>query len=157
MNSQEKKYNIVLSDRLLQARKRAGISQAKLSELTGYSQGTISRYEKGKHKPATEFLIKASKIFNITLGELVGDNPPKKTKTTGITPEIAARLGFDPENFRKLSADEKADLDKAAAVEVDQILYDFVVWARNQAKNDPLFVGHLKYVLMQVKKRADEY
>ena len=140
----------------MDARKKAGLSQDKLAQLTGFSQGTISKYEKGQSKPASDFLIQVSKIFKIELEELIGGAlPEEKGGDVELTPEVAAKLGFDPEEFRELTPEQQADLAKSAAAETDQVLKDFVLWARAKAAEDPLFVGYLRYVLAKIKQEVN--
>ena len=55
----EPEYQIV--NALLTAREEAGISQTKLSELTGIAQPDISRIEKGRANPSVRTLERLAK------------------------------------------------------------------------------------------------
>lgn len=57
--SLEPEYQIVTA--LLTAREEAGISQTKLSELTGIAQPDISRIEKGRANPSVRTLERLAK------------------------------------------------------------------------------------------------
>lgn len=53
-------------------RKEHGLSQFQLAESLGLTQQTISKYEKGEREPDINTLIKLSKIFKVSLEELLG-------------------------------------------------------------------------------------
>lgn len=57
-------------------RKDHHISQAKLGEMLGLTQQTISSYEKGTSSPNIEVLIRIANYFKISLDTLVGYTPP---------------------------------------------------------------------------------
>ena len=46
------------SERIKQARKKAGLTQKKLAEILGTSQQNLAQYENGKRKPKIETLKK---------------------------------------------------------------------------------------------------
>ncbi len=49
------------------ARKRAGLTQAELSERTGIAQGDISNIEKGNVDPRLSTLIRIAMVLNLDL------------------------------------------------------------------------------------------
>jgi transcriptional regulator with XRE-family HTH domain len=59
-----------------------GVSDNKLWELTGIPQTTISRLKAGKIKaPSIELLAKLADHFGLSVSQLIGDEPLKKTQT----------------------------------------------------------------------------
>lgn len=48
------------------------MTQSQLANVIGYNQTIISQWEHGTRDPSTESLIKMSKIFNISVDELLG-------------------------------------------------------------------------------------
>lgn len=58
--------------RLLQARKKKGISQEELAEQLGTKGPAIGRYERDEMKPSIEAAAKMADILNVSLDYLVG-------------------------------------------------------------------------------------
>ena len=62
------------SDKLQKIRKENNITQEGLADKLNVSRQAVSKWESGTAYPDTEKLIQISKIFNISLDELVNDN-----------------------------------------------------------------------------------
>lgn len=67
----KKEYDALQSERdltmsLVMARKRAGLTQAELSEKTGISQSDISRLENGSRNPTIALLNRIANALNAT-------------------------------------------------------------------------------------------
>lgn len=58
-------------ERLQTLRKRAGLSQEKLAETCGVSRQAVSKWEAGQAQPDMDKLILLSKLFGVSLDELV--------------------------------------------------------------------------------------
>jgi len=67
-----KGINILLGERLKQFRKNIGLSQAQLADILGIDRSTYAYYETNKTNPSIPFLIILSKIFCVTVDELIG-------------------------------------------------------------------------------------
>lgn len=61
------------SEKLFELRKKERLSQEELAEKVGVSRQTISKWEMGQSAPEMEKLITLSKIFNLSMDELVGN------------------------------------------------------------------------------------
>ncbi len=61
-----------MSSRIVDARKRIGMSQKKLAALLGIAPNTLSGYEKGKHKPDSNTLGTIASITGCTVDFLLG-------------------------------------------------------------------------------------
>jgi transcriptional regulator with XRE-family HTH domain len=57
-------------------RKKANINQAKLADMLGVAQATVSYWEAGQSFPTVEKLKKLTEIFRCTSDELIGLSPP---------------------------------------------------------------------------------
>ena len=55
-------------------RKRKGVSQGKLSELTGYTQAYISLFESGKRIPSYDNLVKIAGALGCSIEEISNHN-----------------------------------------------------------------------------------
>ena len=58
---------------LQKIRKAKGMSQKKLAEALGVTQGTISAWESGRWNPAIERVRAAAKVLCVTVDELIGE------------------------------------------------------------------------------------
>lgn len=74
-------------------RKEKGITQKKLSELTGIAEITIRQYEAGKYKPKVEQVEKLAKALDVTPFDIIGENikPLSEYSTKELLQEIERR------------------------------------------------------------------
>ena len=63
--------NIMVANRLAEFRKRAGLSQEQLAEKLGISRQAVSKWERSESSPDTDNLIELSKLYGVTLDDLV--------------------------------------------------------------------------------------
>jgi len=56
-----------------QVRKKAGFTQAQLSEATGIDQASISRIENGKQGVTLDYLQRMARALGVGVADLVGD------------------------------------------------------------------------------------
>lgn len=61
------------SDKLIDLRKKNGLSQEQLGEKLDVTRQTISKWELGQSKPDMDKLIELSKLFNVDISYLVDD------------------------------------------------------------------------------------
>ena len=66
-----------LGDKILQLRKKNGLSQEQLGEKVDVTRQTISNWELGETTPNPEQLKKMSKAFNVSVDEIL-DNDSKE-------------------------------------------------------------------------------
>ncbi|MBQ9605654.1 MAG: helix-turn-helix transcriptional regulator [Lachnospiraceae bacterium] len=67
---------MLVKDKIVVLRKRAGMSTSKLAELVGVNIGTINRYEKGIIKTIpVDTLRKIADALNCTYDDLIKDDP----------------------------------------------------------------------------------
>jgi len=70
-------------DKLIQLRKRSGLSQEELGEKLNVTRQTVSKWELGQTKPETDKMLEISKLFNIDFNLLIDDT--KAIKNLVIT------------------------------------------------------------------------
>jgi transcriptional regulator with XRE-family HTH domain len=63
--------NVETANRLMQYRKKAGLSQEELADKLGVSRQAVSKWECAESSPDTDNLIALAKIYNISLDELI--------------------------------------------------------------------------------------
>ena len=66
--------------RIAALRKAHGYSQEQFGELVGKSRRAIDYYERRAKNPTSDFIETAAKVFNVTIAELMGEEPLDKTK-----------------------------------------------------------------------------
>ncbi len=57
--------------RIYNLRKGKGLSQSELGDLVGVSNKAVSKWENGEAKPAINQLMKLSKVFNVSMDEII--------------------------------------------------------------------------------------
>lgn len=70
-----------LGSRIQAGRKAAGMSQEALGEHLGVSRQAVSRWEADAALPELEKLIAMSRLFGVTVGALLGVEPPGRGGT----------------------------------------------------------------------------
>lgn len=66
--------NVEIANRLQQLRKNNNLSQEELAEKIGVSRQAVSKWERAEASPDTENLILLSKLYHMSLDELVNTN-----------------------------------------------------------------------------------
>ncbi len=77
MKDEVKTMNIETANRLLEYRKKAGLSQEELAEKIGVSRQAVSKWERSEASPDTDNLVELSKIYGVSLDEMLGLNASK--------------------------------------------------------------------------------
>lgn len=91
--------DIKTADRLQELRKKYGYSQETLSEKLGVSRQAISKWERGESSPDTDNLIMLSKIYGITLDDILN---PEADINIPVTDEKRKQPGIYSERGKAL-------------------------------------------------------
>lgn len=70
--------SLQLGTKLAELRKRNGYSQEALAEKLGMSRQAVSKWERGESNPDTDTLIELSRLYSVSLDELVGNEPKQQ-------------------------------------------------------------------------------
>lgn len=105
-----------LGGRIQVGRKAAGLSQEALGERLGVSRQAVSKWEADAAVPELENLIAMSRIFGITVGALLGVEPPvgKAAAPVEGKPEDSAPEGDVPSPTHELTDRELAAAEAIA-------------------------------------------
>jgi len=77
--------NLETAQRLYEYRKNSGLSQEELADKIGVSRQAVSKWERSEASPDTDNLIALSKIYNVTIDELInGKTNTDEIKHKGI-------------------------------------------------------------------------
>lgn len=62
------------AEKLRQLREACGLRKRDVSQKTGISESSISRYESGKRNPSTELLYKLCKLYKVSMDEILKED-----------------------------------------------------------------------------------
>lgn len=71
---------MTLGQRIQELRKQTGMSQEKLGEALGVSRQAVSKWEGDNGIPELDTLIAMSRLFGVTIGQLLGVEEPEQDK-----------------------------------------------------------------------------
>ncbi len=80
------------SEKLIEARKRACLSQQHLSRLSGVSQQAISKLENGKSSPSEYTMRQLAAALHIPLSELIDENKEEMDETDWLMQDVLHRI-----------------------------------------------------------------
>ena len=92
--------------RLYELRKEQDLSQRQIAKMLNISQGTYNNWENGKTQPSIEDLIKISKLFNVCVDYLIGnqnDEVPIKGDQSVLRKVYRSIQKLDDESLEALS------------------------------------------------------
>lgn len=81
-----------LAQRLAEARKARGLSQAEAAERLGVSRQAISRWETGAGIPTLDNLMQLGTLYQVSLDALVYGAGPAETEEAPGAPEMEAQM-----------------------------------------------------------------
>ena len=79
--------NIEIANRLVQLRKKNGLSQEELADKLGLSRQAVSKWERAEASPDTDNLICLAKLYGVSLDELLST----EQTTEEIVEDVASR------------------------------------------------------------------
>lgn len=79
-----------MAERLKEARKLAGLSQARVAEMLGFHRPTISEIEAGNRRVSADELAKFAEIYDVSTPWLLGEGQ-EKLEATDPRVQLAAR------------------------------------------------------------------
>lgn len=86
------------NEKLLEIRKKQGLSQEELGMELQVSRQTISKWESGQSYPDFQRLVMLSDYFNMTLDELVKGIDVQDVREKNMTDEKVASIYMDVES-----------------------------------------------------------
>lgn len=92
-----------LGSNIRRLRKRNKLTQRELGEKLGLKHNTVADYESGANKPSISSLITMSKLFDVTIDELV--NNQREDIISNEWRELVLDLidrGYDPDKVREV-------------------------------------------------------
>ena len=78
---------MTIGERLGALRKEKGLSQEALGEALGVSRQAISKWEADASLPEIDKLVSLSRLFGVSVGELLGVEEPERQEAGELTEE----------------------------------------------------------------------
>ena len=75
------------NEKLIELRRKEGLSQEELGYKLNVTRQTISKWELGQTTPEMDKLIELSKVFNVSVDDLINNSETPKNETTQIEDE----------------------------------------------------------------------
>lgn len=103
------------SEQIKRLRKRAGLSQMQLAEMSGLSIGTIQGYEQGRYLPRADSIKKIADALGCSVSEITGNYGARDTVTpysVDVSELSAAGVDFVEKMVADLITYEQSLLDK---------------------------------------------
>ena len=116
---------MTLCEKLTQARKTAGLTQADIAARLSVSRQAVSRWESGQSKPSTEKLLALGALYGVSIDQLLNAGNSEKP-TVEATPDL-----LEVEPIKPLIPEKRcprAWLKYAAAALCGIIVTLFAVW-----------------------------
>ena len=105
----DKSRNEIIAENLAMYRKLHGLTQSELAEAIGYSNKSVSKWERGDGMPDILLLLSLSEIYGITVSELIGQTEKCKATKEKIKAAEKDRKAYE---HAKKKALEKAKKHK---------------------------------------------
>lgn len=100
--------NIEIANRLYEYRKNMGLTQEELAEKIGVSRQAVSKWERSEASPDTDNLIELSKVYGVTLDELLKGKEESAEEEAPETKEAEAESS-EPEEAVHVHAESGSD------------------------------------------------
>ena len=117
---------MILADKIVSLRKKAGWSQEELAEQLGVTRQSVSKWEGAQSVPDMDKVVQMSRLFGVTTDYLLGVSASRN----GLDPSVYASLGAEDDDMplSTLSQATRILLDTAAAASrggAARYIYDY--------------------------------
>lgn len=85
--------NIEIANRLIELRKKSGLSQEELADRLGLSRQAVSKWERAEASPDTDNLICLAKIYGVSLDDLLNTDESIEEIARNVKEERSSRNG----------------------------------------------------------------
>lgn len=102
----EAEFRAMLAQNLAKYRKLNGLTQIELAECIGYSDKSVSKWERGEGAPDAYVLLRLARLYGISVSELMGE--------TGESKETAALIRAMEKNEKAREKARKRVTERAA-------------------------------------------
>lgn len=101
----------MLHEKIIQCRRKCGLSQEALGEAVGVSRQAVSKWETGDAIPEVTKLVALADVFGVSVDYLVRDGEyPSEVGKTAAAPSITVKISADGTTAAQTPTDETADV-----------------------------------------------
>lgn len=93
-----------LYEKLYELRRASGMSQEELAEKLGVSRQAVSKWESGATQPELQKLIELSKLYSVSVDELLSLEHAKAPQDTAPAAEAPVQDGFESASAKESRA-----------------------------------------------------
>lgn len=90
MTSDERAFFQAMGERIAEARKALGMTQAQLADELAVAQQVVASYEVGRHRVPASFLPRLARTLAIPVEELIGEEPQRSRR--GPAPKLLQQV-----------------------------------------------------------------
>jgi transcriptional regulator with XRE-family HTH domain len=90
MTSEERAFFQAMGERIAEARKALGMTQAQLADELGVAQQVVASYEVGRHRVPASFLPRLARTLAIPVEELIGEETQRSKR--GPAPKLLQQV-----------------------------------------------------------------
>ena len=148
--------DMTLCEKLTQARKAAGLTQADIAARLSVSRQAVSRWESGQSKPSTEKLLALAKIYDVSLDWLCSDtDEPYENRETAELMRVAENeQEANQYDTRKTNRSHTKRVVIASVIVLAALIFAciVIVKARQKAKS----IDELPYKTIEPNDSEDE-
>lgn len=101
---------MTLGQKLFEMRKKAALSQEQVAEVLGVTRQTVSKWETDQTTPDFDKIIPISKLYNVSVNELFGEETKKEAKINESIDNQNSQTNDD--NNNNLSEQEMFELNR---------------------------------------------
>lgn len=99
--------NIEIANRLVELRKKSGLSQEQLADKLGLSRQAVSKWERAESSPDTDNLICLAKLYNVSIDDLLNTDEPAEDIVRDVKEREAEKQSENPETVKGESKPEE--------------------------------------------------
>ena len=96
-----------LGERIREQRRKKGLSQERLAEMTGVSRQAVTKWEAGQTAPSTENLFRLADIFDVSVDALMGTTVKQKQAAPAEQTDAAERTDMAEQLYRLYKKERK--------------------------------------------------
>lgn len=99
--------NIEIANRLIELRKKNGLSQEELASRLGLSRQAVSKWERAESSPDTDNLICLAKLYGVSLDELLNTDQSVEEIRTEVLEKEEERKQSETESGKRTASEEE--------------------------------------------------
>ena len=99
--------NIKIANKLVELRKKNGLSQEELADKLGLSRQAVSKWERAESSPDTDNLICLAKLYNVSLDDLLNTDETLEEISREVKEKEEEKSRIEKETNEKNEAEEK--------------------------------------------------